>query len=111
MTLIALCLYGINKYYFRDITHSIFFKDYFNDVMCGIVFGAIVCLAFNYWFDREILFREYSILIIFAGIYWEYIAPLYLKYSVSDVWDIAAYLMGGIILQLTLRKRRNHDEM
>lgn len=107
IAVIALCLYGINKYYFRDITNSVFFKGYFNDIMCGIVFGVMVRVAFCYWFRKKILFWEYSILFVLAGIYWEYIAPLYLEYSVSDIWDIVAYLVGGVVSQLIIKKEKS----
>ena len=32
-----------------------------------------------------------------CGLVWEFITPLYLPGSVSDLWDIAAYMIGGLI--------------
>ena len=32
-----------------------------------------------------------------CGLFWEYAAVLYLPHSVSDVWDIAAYMSGAAV--------------
>lgn len=108
---ISLIIYALNKAYMRRIIKSIFLKNYFNDALGGIVLGAVLRIAFRYWFRREIPFSIYIWIILFAGIYWEYVAPLYLNYLVSDVFDIAAYLSGGFILQLVFKIWRSKDEV
>lgn len=103
IAIISLLLYVLNKFYLHQIIEDIWLKSYFNDIMGGIVFGSALRIVFRYWFKREITLLPYIMLILFAGIYWEYIAPLYLKYSVCDVVDIVAYLCGGFILQIVLK--------
>lgn len=36
------------------------------------------------------------IMTLLASVCWEYIAPIFLVYSVSDPYDVAAYILGGI---------------
>lgn len=111
IAIVSLLLYALNKFFLYRIIENAWFKNYFNDIMGGIVFGSALCIAFRYWFKREITLLPYIIIILFAGIYWEYIAPLYLKYSVSDVVDMVAYLGGGFILQIVLKVWGYHNEM
>ena len=99
----ALGLYLMNKYCLYKFLTNNFMRCYFNDVMGGIVFGITIRIANRFWFKREITVWLYGLLFVVAGIYWEFIAPLYIEYSVGDVNDIAAYSGGGLGLLLLLK--------
>lgn len=62
-----------------------------------------------FWLKRPIKDSENILLIYVAGSYWEFIAPLYIAAAVTDLYDIVAYLAGGIIVIL-LRKYINRWE-
>lgn len=79
---------------------SLFFHCYFNDVACGLLFPAYcnLLLESRYaCFDR---LWKIELLLFCCGIFWEYAAPLFISYSISDPWDIIAYMSGGLIYWL-----------
>jgi hypothetical protein len=67
---------------------------YFNDILAGITLNAMMSSTTKY------NARWGLYLTIVAGIFWEYIAPLFNSRSVSDPLDIIAYLTGFIILTI-----------
>ncbi|MBP3330820.1 MAG: hypothetical protein J6L89_08315 [Clostridia bacterium] len=46
---------------------------------------------------RLIKLWQIELLLLGCGFFWEYITPLFRKETVSDMWDIAAYMLGGVI--------------
>lgn len=50
-----------------------------------------------------------SALVLAAGVFWEFVTPLYLPRSVSDPWDLLAYWLGGMLC-LGVTKAINHKE-
>ena len=79
---------------------SLFFHCYFNDVACGLLFPAYcnLLLESRYaCFDR---LWKIELLLFCCGIFWEYATPLFISYSISDPWDIIAYMSGGLIYWL-----------
>ncbi|ADU31051.1 hypothetical protein [Evansella cellulosilytica] len=46
-------------------------------------------------------FLKVSSFTFVVGIFWEYVTPMYLSNSVTDPWDIVAYMFGGCIYWLT----------
>ena len=101
--IVSLCLYGINKCCRSGIWKITFMQCYFNDIIAGAVFGIVIHITTRFWLKREISVVPYLLLILLAGSYWEFVAPLYLKHSISDMGDIVAYLSGGICLLLLLK--------
>lgn len=71
-----------------------FMQCYFNDILAGITLNAMMSLTTKY------NARWGLCLTLTAGIFWEYIAPLFNSRSVSDPLDIIAYLTGFIILTI-----------
>ena len=55
--------------------------------------------------------REYSlrslpgilVLMLLAGIFWEFVTPLFRKAAVTDYADIVAYLAGGIAYWIMMK--------
>lgn len=72
---------------------------YFNDILAGILLNAIAHIMLT---KRSFKYTPYRglCLTLTAGIFWEYIAPLFNSRSVSDPLDIIAYLTGFIILTI-----------
>ncbi len=106
----ALCLYIVNKYWRSRFQTHPFIQCYFNDIMGGIVFGIIIRTASRFWLKREITLTLYMLLFLLAGTYWEFVTPLYIKSSVCDIGDIAAYFSGGIGLLLAIRNKQGEKD-
>lgn len=105
----ALGIYMINKIYLKQLTDHWIIQYYLNDIMAGICFSTVSQLLMWFWLKRPIKDAENILLIYLAGSYWEFIAPLYIDSSVADLYDLAAYLAGGIIVIL-VRKYVNKLE-
>ena len=54
---------------------------------------------------RGLGIRRGMVLIAAAGVFWEFITPLYLSRSVSDVHDLLAYGIGGLLCQIEHKRR------
>lgn len=89
-------------------------RCHLNDFFGGIVFMAYInLLLFNYKKIRIANLLHTILIMIICGILWEYFFPLFLPYSISDFYDVIAYVVGGIVYQLiiiTITKRRNKYE-
>ena len=96
----ALGIYTINKIYLKQLTDHWMIQCYLNDIMAGICFSAVSQLLMWFWLKRPIKDVENILLIYVAGSYWEFIAPLYIDSAVADLYDLVAYLAGGIIVIL-----------
>ena len=72
-------------------------SSYGADVLAG---GMIFCLfhcvllAFRLPPIRRVLPAAGFLLL--CGLFWEYVTPLYRPGAVSDPWDLAAYVLGGL---------------
>lgn len=95
----VLSLYFLNNSYFKLHTAGIvgyIMICHFNDYLCGVLFLAysnIFLATKNLELKKFFPSMLYSFL---AGVFWEYITPLYRKNSVSDWLDVFAYVVGGI---------------
>lgn len=75
-----------------------FLHCYFNDVIGGMVVMFCVDLIISLAYTEFYLKYWHVLLIILGcGVFWEYVTPLYRKDSVSDIFDIVAYVVGGIL--------------
>ena len=83
-------------------------KCHLNDFIGGIVFCSYIntILILN---NKKTIDKYYQlfIIMIIVSIIWEYVAPLILSYSVSDKWDILAYMLGTTTYYLLKRKARS----
>ena len=68
-----------------------------NDFLGGIAFLAYTNLLIALVQPRYRIRRFYvaMIFIFCCGLFWEYAAPLFVPDSVSDLWDVLAYCLGG----------------
>lgn len=103
---VAMCLYVINKFWLSHRNYFPFLNSYLNDFIGGYVFATILVMSYRFYLKREIQVQVYFLIIILASLYWEYIAPLYLPYSVKDAKDIIAYLAGGVVFLVFIKRQR-----
>ena len=85
---------------------SIFFNYYFNDLLAPILLITYSNFLLSFQ-NKEIKGIGVFIFIGVCAIGWEFITPIFIKTSVSDLWDIVMYLSGAsiyIILKKFLKK-------
>lgn len=90
-------LYFGNKYYLRTYLQFWMFRNHFNDVLAGMLLSLAVCVLSRVWLGKELPTGWILYIVLCAGVYWEFVAPMYLSYSISDKWDIVAYITGGML--------------
>lgn len=98
---LSVLLYLINIYVIKGTYAStLFFKNYFNDVLAGIVLLSYTKILLSFYSGKYYLKEKlhwYLLFILPAGLFWEFVTPLYKKSSVADITDILFYLVGGVI--------------
>lgn len=106
--LIVFIIYVFNRFILKslDLPYiSYFLKNHFNDFLGGILFCCYVNALLFY--NKKKLITNFFLLFSFmliVSIIWEYIFPLFLKYSTSDMLDIIAYMCGTFLYYLLLNK-------
>ena len=106
----VLIIYGLNKFdciYFSNETIQYFINCYLNDILCGTLFISYcnILLERN---DKKInTLLNIEVLLFLCGIFWEYIAPMFISYSISDPYDIVAYMLGGLVYWLLNINNKN----
>ncbi|WP_320958796.1 hypothetical protein [Enterocloster asparagiformis] len=105
MVILGLLLFGVNEVCLKTIVSWSWIHFYFNDLLAGMVFMAYCNLVFLPDDPRGLGIRRGMVLIAAAGVFWEYITPLYLSRSVSDVHDLLAYGIGGLLCQIEHKRR------
>lgn len=97
---ITLVLYLINQCLKTEIPIEpirLFMSCYFNDMIGGITFCAYCSLMLSLCNKSINKLFQILLLMFFCGIFWEYVTPLFRLNTVSDPFDILAYILGGII--------------
>lgn len=80
-----------------------FMTCYFNDTMGGITFMAYCGLVSEHYHRRMTKLWQVVLLMTSCGFFWEYITPLFRPNTITDPWDILAYVCGGLIYWLIIR--------
>lgn len=77
---------------------SYFMRCYFNDIFGCSVFLLYVSIVLSFM-NKAFVIRLYHVELftLICGILWEYITPLYRSDTTSDIYDIGAYMLGGLI--------------
>lgn len=97
---ITLILYFINQMIKDDIPFGYlkyFMVCYFNDLIGGITFMAYCGIIFRMGKKQLEKLWQILFLMFLCGIFWEYITPLFRHDTISDIYDIIAYMLGGFI--------------
>lgn len=106
---ITLVLYLINQIVKTRISIKPlrwFLSCYFNDTIGGITFMAYCGIVLDFFYKKMMKLWQILLLMACCGFFWEYITPLY-RNTISDLWDILAYVCGGFIYWLIVRGNCN----
>lgn len=104
----AFLVYLLNKIFLRDFLNWSFGNNYLNDVLAGILIVGVVNVLSIIGNQKRLLLINLPRILIFTflcGVFWEYVTPLYLRYSISDPYDIVAYMFGGVSYWIVIRLR------
>lgn len=85
-----------------------FMTCYFNDMIGGITFCAYCSIVLKMGHRQLKKLWHIEMLMFCCGIFWEYITPLYRKNTISDIFDIVAYMIGGVIYWYIFQKYLNN---
>lgn len=107
---VTIILYTINqciknKIHINEIKW--FMSCYFNDIVGGITFMAYCGIVFEHYRRKMTKLWQVIFLMVNCGFFWEYITPLFRPNTISDPWDILAYVCGGFIHWLIIRNEYN----
>lgn len=83
-----------------------FMRCHFNDLCCGCWFMSVTNLIL--WPSKKRISKLNHIFVYLGlwGVYWEAIGPLFKQTAVFDVYDIVAYLAGGLTYWIAISMRR-----
>ena len=104
---ITVALYIINRIVKNSIPIEAirwFMTCYFNDTIGGMTFMAYCNIVFSFYNRRIIKLWQIELLMFFCGIFWEYLTPMFRANTVSDIWDVLAYMIGGFLYWIITRK-------
>ena len=110
----TIVLYVINqhiKYRIRVDAIRWYMSCYFNDTIGGVTFMAYCNLIFNHYQKKMIKLWKIGFWMGGCGIFWEYITPVFRKNTISDPWDILAYICGGFLYWLFMRKEYQKENL
>ena len=106
LIVITVFCYILNNTFFKKATDGdaqIFFVGYFNDLICPLFFVSYSNFLLI-TVKKEIGTLWHILLFCFlSGLVWEFFAPLIKDSSVTDLWDIVCYLVGGALYWIALR--------
>ena len=101
LCVVGCALYSLNRFALRPHAHDAFLRFYFNDSL------LIPCaLPLLLWMQRQLGLRthdlppeasEVSLYCFVWSILFEVIGPHLIKGTTGDLWDVAAYVVGGLI--------------
>ena len=97
---VALLLCVINKKVKNNVIEPhmhLFLCGYFNDLVGAIAYSSICDMIFRSNGRKFRHLLKVIMIMLFCGIVWEYLTPLIRNDTVSDLYDIIAYVSGGII--------------
>jgi len=81
-------------------------SSYFNDIIGGMTFTAYTNIILSFRNITISKLWQIELLMLFCGIFWEFITPFYRVDTISDIWDIFAYMLGGLLYWIVIRKNK-----
>jgi hypothetical protein len=108
--LVTCTLYALNRWVVRPRVHSAFLHDHFNDLLlmpCALP----PLLLLQRWLklrlhDQPPTAGEIALYLAVWSILFEVIGPHIMPWTVGDPWDVAAYVVGGILAGLWWHRDR-----
>lgn len=107
---VTVALYSVNQIIKTEIAIEVirwFMCCYFNDTIGGITFIAYCNIVFGFYNRKLIKLWQIELLLFFSGLFWEYVTPIFRTNTISDIWDVLAYMIGGFLYWLLVRKEQN----
>lgn len=107
ISVFVLLMYYCNIYVIQELwPESLYVKNHLNDTLGGVLivsFMNMLASLGRVW--KLYLTRMHYILALtfVCGVYWELIAPLYVPNSTSDIYDLGAYMLGGLIYFICIK--------
>lgn len=101
----SVLLYSTNSCIFKRYFNVYFFNNYFNDVLAIILLLSFSNILLSLYQGGKMVLHRFPFILIFTlcvGILWEYITPLYRVDCTSDLFDLAAYVLGAAIYYLAI---------
>ena len=102
--------YCVNRFWLKNALGvpvvSYLLKCHFNDWLAGICVMTYLNLVMSLGGYRLRL-RTYpgaAAVCLACGLLWEYALPMVFPHGTSDVWDVAAYVLGGLTYVLLSRR-------
>lgn len=103
LILLIAVIYCLNRFWLKETVEfpviSVILKCYFNDWMAGIGIIAYINLVLDkskYRSKKITSFKVAIIVCLICGILWENVFPRIFPHGVCDIWDVVAYIFGGI---------------
>jgi len=114
VSIIFFLIYTLNRIFKSYISFPIISyicQNHLNDFIGGLLFCSYVniLLLLNHKKPLIKLIQLY-LLMVPVAISWEYIFPLFLSYSTSDIIDVIMYLLGTLLYYLLLCKNTKFKE-
>lgn len=114
VSIIFFLIYTLNRIFKSNISFPIISyicQNHLNDFIGGLLFCLYVniLLLLNHKKPLIKLIHLY-LLMVPVAISWEYIFPLFLSYSTSDIIDVIMYLLGTLLYYLLLCKNTKFKE-
>ena len=114
LVFVTVSFYLLNTFIFKKIHTGIFhyfFVCYFNDLICPIGFLAYVNIMLSFVNKKLDGFLLILTFCLACGLVWEFVAPLLKGNSVTDLYDLLCYCVGGTLYyavnkSIKLYKRR-----
>ena len=100
LILFTLLIYAINqriKTQIENETLHWFMNCYFNDILGSITFIAYCNFVFSFRSYHMTSLIQIEGILFLCGLFWEYVTPLFRPTTVSDPFDLLAYLCGGFL--------------
>ena len=96
--------YTVNRIYLKGKTNTpcldYILKCHFNDFLAGIAIISYINIALLFSCNKEVRIDTYRLSIVITiccGLIWEYVLPSIFQHGVSDIYDVVAYISGGIV--------------
>ncbi len=94
----------LNRWYISSLLTCppimLFMRWYFNDIVGACAFCAYCDLMSIVFVKTTMKYFRLILLILIAGLFWEYITPLFRMDTTSDYYDLFAYTLGANIYYL-----------
>lgn len=108
---VSMTIYIVNRIFKYKIDMPVIgylCRCHLNDFIGGIVFTGYVNLLLESGNRKPLRkLRQILLLMLIAGISWEYVIPVFIHRGTADFYDIIAYELGGLLYWEIFRDRKH----